>query len=179
MSIRSIRAALPTMLAVCGLLGTAAPVYAELGGAPMVTPSGAVAKTITPVARAASSTSASGTASVASTASAAASTASYTIKQTTLSGGTVVREYVAQDGKVFAIAWRGPRIPDLSTLLGTYFPQYKSALEAQRAQRAGRGPAAVDESGLVVYSVGHMGAFFGQAYLRNALPSGVSADQIQ
>lgn len=169
MSIRLIRALVPAALAACGALGSATPASAALGGAPMATPSGAVAKSLAPVARAASSTSAPST----------AASAGYTVKETTFSSGAVVREYVGTDGNVFGITWRGPFMPDLSALLGTYFPQYKSGVEAQRAQRRGRGPVAVEQSGLVVHSAGHMGAFFGQAYLPAALPSGVSADDIQ
>ena len=169
MSIRLIRVLVPAAIAVGGALGVATPASAALGGAPMATPSGAVAKTVSPVARAASS----------SNAVRSSTSASFTVKQTTYSAGTVVREYVGADGNVFGIAWQGPFMPDLAALLGSYFPQYKSAVEAQRAQRSGRGPIAVDQSGLVVHSLGHMGAFFGQAYLPAALPSGVSADDIQ
>lgn len=169
MSIRLIRALVPTALALCGTLGVATPARAELGGAPMTPPPGAVAKSFSPVARAASSTNSS----------TAATSASYTVKETTFSAGTVVREYVGADGNVFGISWRGPFMPDLSSLLGTYFPQYKRAIEAQRAQRPGRGPVAVEQAGLVVHSLGHMRAYFGQAYLPAALPSGVSADDIQ
>ena len=170
MSIRSIRALVPAALAVCGALGLATPAYAALGGEPMTTPSGAVAKTVSPVAHAAAS-SMSG--------SSASTSANYTVKETTLSSGTVVREYVGTDGMVFGIAWNGPFMPDLSSLLGTYFSQYTSGVEAQRAQRTGRGPVAVQQSGLVVHSAGHMGAFFGQAYLPTALPSGVNSGDIQ
>jgi len=168
MSIRLIRTLVPAALAVCGALGVATPASAALGGAPMTTPSGAVAKTVSPVARAASS----------SSAASSSTSAGYTVKQTTDSAGTAVREYIGADGNVFGIAWQGRFMPDLATLLGSYFPQYKSAIEAQRAQHAGRGPVAVEQSGLVVHSLGHMGAFFGQAYLPAALPSGVSADDI-
>lgn len=169
MSIRLIRTLVPAALAFCGTLGVATPACAALGGAPMATPSGAVAKSVSPVARAASSPNASSV----------SASANYTVKETTFASGTVVHEYVGTDGNVFGITWRGPFMPDLSALLGTYFPQYKSAVEAQRAQRTGRGPVAVELSGLVVHSLGHMGAYFGQAYLPAALPSGVSADDIQ
>ncbi|WP_367949005.1 DUF2844 domain-containing protein [Paraburkholderia sp. NMBU_R16] len=158
---------MPAAAALCGALGFGTPASAELGGAPMTTPSGAVAKTLSPVERAASST----RSSIASP--------SYRVQETTFPVGTVVREYIDADGKVFGIAWRGPFAPNLSALLGTYFSQYKSAVEAQRARRPGRGPVAVEQSGLVVHSLGHMGAYSGQAYLSTELPSGVSADDIQ
>jgi hypothetical protein len=118
--------------------------------------------------------------SASSTASSATASASYTVRETVLGNGTVVREYLATDGAVFGIAWRGPQMPDLSSLLGTYFPQYVAGVKAVRAARGGgRGPVAVDQSSLVVRSGGHMGAFNGQAWLPPALPAGVSGSDIQ
>nr|WP_167353902.1 DUF2844 domain-containing protein [Caballeronia sordidicola] len=151
-----------------GLLAVS-PAYAVLGGAPMTAPSGA---TVT------NSVSHAASASAASAAS-SASASSFTVRTTTLPVGTVVNEYVGADGTVFGIAWQGPRIPDLPTLLGSYFPQYVQGIQNQRANGGGRGPVSVAGSALVVRSGGHMGAFVGQAYLPQALPAGVSASDIQ
>ena len=173
MSIRSTKAALPATLVATALVAAAAPVRAELGSAPMQTPAGATANAIAPAARAASAGTGTGT-------SGRAAAVSYSVKQTTLSSGTVVREYIGQDGTVFGIAWIGPRMPDVATLLGSYFAQVTSAVEAQRAQRGGgRGPARVEQPGLVVHSSGHPGLFAGQAYLPRALPAGVTGNDIQ
>ncbi|WP_346730351.1 DUF2844 domain-containing protein [Caballeronia sp. dw_276] len=145
-----------------------APAYAVLGGAPMTAPAGATV-----------SNSVSHAASVPAGSAAAASTSAFTVRTTTLAVGTVVNEYVGADGTVFGIAWQGPRIPDLPTLLGSYFPQYVQGIQNQRANGGGRGPVSVAGSALVVRSGGHMGAFVGQAYLPQALPAGVSASDIQ
>jgi hypothetical protein len=112
-------------------------------------------------------------------ASAASAPSSYTLRETTLGNGTVVREYLAADGTVFGLAWRGPQMPNLNDLLGTYFPQYLAGVEAVRAARGGHGPVAVEQGSLVVHSGGHMGAFAGQAWLPQALPAGVSGTDIQ
>lgn len=99
----------------------------------------------------------------------------YTVNETTLSSGTIVREYVAQSGTVFAIAWHGPQ-----TLLGAYFSAYLQGLsDARAAMGGGYGPLAVQQSGLVVQTGGHMGAYTGRAYLPQALPQGFNADDIQ
>ncbi|RKP45634.1 DUF2844 domain-containing protein [Trinickia fusca] len=168
MSTRLIRAALPATLAVCGLLCVSAPAQAALGGKPMTPPSGSTSTTLSPSARAA----AQGVMASITTA------ANYTVKQTTLDSGTVVREYIAQDGNVFGIAWMGPRV-DLPNLLGDYFPQYASGAAALRKARGARGPVDYEQPGLVVRSGGHMGAFVGQAWLPQALPPGVSGDDIR
>jgi hypothetical protein len=102
------------------------------------------------------------------------------VRETTLGSGTVIREYVSSAGSVFGLAWSGPRMPDLSDLLGGYFPQYVAAVtNARQLRGGGHGPGIVRDSGLVVHSGGHMGAFSGQAYLPQALPAGVSATDIQ
>lgn len=146
------------------VLGGAAPALAALGGTPTPPPAGASSVSLTPIVHAASN---------------AGTTASYTVTQTTLASGTVVREYVSAAGTVFGIAWSGPRMPDLPQLLGTYFTQFDSARVALRSSQPGRGPLDLSLPGLVVRSGGHMGAFSGQAYLPQSLPTGVSAADIQ
>ncbi|WP_244814604.1 DUF2844 domain-containing protein [Caballeronia sp. Lep1P3] len=161
---------LTTALAlVAGALGVCAigPAHAALGSQPLTAPQGATAANA--VVHAA--TGASG--------ASASAAANYSVRTTTLASGTVINEYVSSGGTVFGIAWRGPRVPDLSTLLGSYFPQYKQGLLAQRAERGGRGAVSVEGSDLVVHSSGHMGAFAGNAYLPQSLPAGVSASDIQ
>jgi hypothetical protein len=105
---------------------------------------------------------------------------SYTVNETTLRGGTVVREYVAQNGAVFAVVWHGPQMAPLNTLLGGYFPEYLREMSAARAaQGGGHGPATVQEDGLIVQTGGHMGNFTGRAYLPQALPQGTSPKDLQ
>jgi hypothetical protein len=155
--------------------------YAGLGSAPMTPPAGSSVSTPTvqPATSATNSASAAVQRSAISGASSASASASYTVRETTFGNGTVVREYLAADGSVFGLAWRGPQMPDLTDLLGTYFPQYVAGVKTVRAKRGGHGPVAVDQSSLVVHSGGHMGAFAGQAWLPTALPAGVSGADIQ
>jgi len=128
------------------------------------------------VMRSASSASSGATTASSST----AASASYTVQQTTLGNGTVIREYISSAGSVFGLAWSGPQMPNLSDLLGSYFPQYVAGVTSARKVRGGgHGPGIVQDSGLVVHSGGHMGAFSGQAYLPQALPAGVSGTDIQ
>lgn len=111
----------------------------------------------------------------------AATAPAFNVVQTVLPTGTTVREYVGPSGTVFGIVWDGPDMPPLNTLLGAYFPTYRQALDARRAARRGGapGPVQVEEAGLTVQSGGHMGSFFGRAYLAHSIPSGASAADIR
>lgn len=92
---------------------------------------------------------------------------------------TVVREYVASDGRVFAVAWSGPFMPDMRQILGTYFQQYSAGAQTVRSSRPGRHPFNLQTPGLVVQNSGHMRAYVGRAYDPGLLPSGVTADAIR
>ncbi|NIF55188.1 DUF2844 domain-containing protein [Burkholderia sp. Ax-1724] len=175
-AVQAVALVLPCSLAA---LMAAQSAHAALGAAPMTPP--ADASVSSRVVQPASSAAQSVMRSASSAASAASSTAaSYTVRETTFGNGTVVREYLAANGSVFGIAWHGPQMPDLNDLLGSYFPQYVAGVKAARAARGNaRGPVSVEQSGLVVQSAGHMGAFSGVAWLPSALPAGVSGSDIQ
>lgn len=87
-----------------------------------------------------------------------------------------VNEYLSSSGTVFAISWRGPRPPDLSELLGSYFTEYQTAAASPHIQRH---HLFVTTKDLVVEAGGHMRDLRGRAYVPALLPPGMSADQIQ
>lgn len=93
--------------------------------------------------------------------------------------GTVVREFVSPDGRVFGVAWQGPFIPNLQQILGTYFQQYSTAAREAKSKRAGRRPLNIRQPGLVVQTSGMMRSYWGRAYAPDLLPQGVSANEIQ
>ena len=113
----------------------------------------------------------------AATATAAATDAVYTVSQSTLDSGTVVREYSDTAGKVFAVSWRGPTLPDLRTLLGEKFAVMNAAA-GQRA-RAGHSQLALNQSDVVLVSNGHMRSFAGHAWIPSALPAGFDTTAIE
>jgi hypothetical protein len=156
--------------------------HAALGSAPLTPPADASvsSRLVQPASGANQSVMRSESSAASSASSATSSPSSYTVRETTFGNGTVVREYLATSGAVFGIAWHGPQMPDLSDLLGSYFPQYVAGVKAVRAARGNaRGPVSVNDSGLVVRSGGHMGAFSGVAWLPSELPAGVSGSDIQ
>jgi Protein of unknown function (DUF2844) len=104
---------------------------------------------------------------------------SYTVHEIQAATGTVVREYVSPEGKVFAVAWHGAALPDMRQLLGSYFDRYAQANQSQSGGRMRRGPVLINQPGLVVQIGGHPRAFAGRAYVPEMLPSGVRAENIQ
>ena len=101
----------------------------------------------------------------------------YTVHETILPTATLVRQYVSNAGKVFAITWSGPYMPDLRQLMGTHF----DTMIARQAGKvhAGQRAASQHESDLVVEAGGHPRHFVGRAYLPGALPAGVTEKDIQ
>lgn len=96
-----------------------------------------------------------------------------------LDSGTEVRQYAGPDGVVFAVSWRGPVLPDLNLLLGTYLPVFKREIERLRAAGRRGSPLSVTRDGLVVESNGRMRNFFGYAYARDLMPSGVTVEDVR
>jgi hypothetical protein len=102
----------------------------------------------------------------------------YTIHELRSPAGIVVREYASPSGKVFAVAWQGPALPDMKLLLGTYFEEFQKAAQAQN-RRGGHGPLIIEEPDLVVQLGGHMRSFVGRAYLPTQIPSNVRNEEIR
>jgi uncharacterized protein DUF2844 len=92
-----------------------------------------------------------------------------------LPSGIVVREFVSPGGTVFAISWRGPKMPDLRELLGPAFEQW-----VQSDTRVRQGPHRTTMTGpeLVIRSGGHRGAFAGRAWVPSLVPPGVDPDTL-
>jgi hypothetical protein len=103
----------------------------------------------------------------------------FTVHEIQTRMGTVVREFAAADGKVFAVAWHGPSMPPMQQILGSYVQQYSAGVQAHHAAHVGRSPLNIQEPGLVVQSSGHARAYFGRAYVPGMLPPGVTPDQIR
>jgi Protein of unknown function (DUF2844) len=77
----------------------------------------------------------------------------YTVEQISTPAGVTVNEYLPHNGTVFAVSWRGPRPPNLSQLLGSYFAEYQTAAAAPPAQHH---RLLLQTEHLVVETSGHM-----------------------
>lgn len=104
---------------------------------------------------------------------------SYSVQEIQGDSGTVVREYVSGEGRVFGVAWQGPLAPDMRQMLGGYFDQYTQAAKARSGPRYGRKPLIIEQPGFVVQVGGHPRAFMGKAYVPDMLPAGVKPEDIQ
>lgn len=107
----------------------------------------------------------------------ATAVAGYTVSQITLPTGTVVNEYVSSEGKVFAVSWKGPAMPNLEQTLGTYFTAFKAAGAVPHG--ANHHGLAIQQSDLVLQTSGHMRAWSGKAYVPSLLPPNFSLGDIK
>lgn len=99
----------------------------------------------------------------------------YALHEIVQPSGTAVREYVSPAGRVFAVAWDGPVLPDLQQVLGPYFERYVAAAKDKRVKRT---PVVIRETTLVVVTGGRVRAFTGRAYVPGLVPPGVDADAL-
>ena len=102
----------------------------------------------------------------------------YTVHASALESGTAIQEYATPAGVVFAVQWRGPVLPDLDDLLGTYFATFRA--EAQKSRAAGRrgSPMTLTTDALMVNSTGRMRNFAGWAYAPELVPADVSIKDV-
>lgn len=99
----------------------------------------------------------------------------YSIHEIQSQTGTIVREFVSPEGKVFGVAWQGQTLPNFQQVLGSYYSQFIQNAPRQRKH----GPVTVQMPGLVVQSGGHMRALTGRAYIPEMVPGSVKAEEIK
>jgi Protein of unknown function (DUF2844) len=140
-----------TLAALCPL-----PSYATLGSAPGAnTPAATAARSLLQPATA---------------------TASYTVHEAVGGDGVTIREYVLPSNVVFAVTWQGPVRPDMSALLGSYFPNFANTNDGRPR---GTGPLVRHDGDFHIESAGHAGYFFGKAYLPRLVPANVQVKDLQ
>lgn len=109
----------------------------------------------------------------------ATSGAGFTVHEIEAPTGTLIREYAAPSGRIFAVSWQGPSKPDLRELFGSYFQQFVDASSAAPHGAAARRHFQVRQPDLIVQSSGRMRAFHGRAYVPSLLPPGVAVSDIR
>jgi hypothetical protein len=96
----------------------------------------------------------------------------------TLPNGASVREFTNANGRVYALTWSGPGKPDLRSLLGGYFDRLQAG-NARINPRARRQPMQLVRSDVVIQTGGHMGYFWGVAYIPALAPAGFAVTDLQ
>ncbi|CAG4891637.1 DUF2844 domain-containing protein [Paraburkholderia gardini] len=104
---------------------------------------------------------------------------SFQVRTTTDDGGTTISEYTTPAGQVFAYTWQGPTMPDLKTLLGSFYDSWRDGAASAQARASTLHATRIAQPDVVVESGGQMRSYVGRAWLPGALPAGVSADDLR
>lgn len=98
--------------------------------------------------------------------------------QTSTEGPNAIREYINDDGVVFAVSWNGLNMPALDLLLGVHFTEFKIAA-AMQSQNKGRRSFNVEGPNIEVHTFGHMRDIRGIAFIKSLLPAGLKWEELQ
>jgi hypothetical protein len=105
-------------------------------------------------------------------------TSQYAVHELKMADGSRVRQYVAGDGRIFAVSWHTLYKPNLSTMLGTSFPAYTEAAH-EASQRGGIQRQFRHAKGdLVIQASAHMQVYSGFAYKPSLLPLGLNPQSL-
>jgi hypothetical protein len=111
-----------------------------------------------------------------SIAQAAQSATPYSMHQSVDANGVTIREYVLPNNVVFAVTWDGPIRPNMTALLGNYFPNY---VNVAQSRARGTGPLVDGDDAFRIESTGRLGRFSGMAWLPREFPAGVRPGDLQ
>lgn len=112
----------------------------------------------------------------AATAGPVSSSLGYTMRVSRDANGVTVREYVLPTNVVFAVTWDGPVRPDMTSLLGSYFPR---AVSTSAARGRGTGPLIERSGDFHIESAGAPGHASGKAFLPRLVPANVRIEDLQ
>jgi len=102
----------------------------------------------------------------------------YSVYESQLENGTAITEFANADGRVFAVSWKGPVLPDFQGLLGSHFEAFSAGAKQARVPGRLGTPLNIAQQKLVVRSNGRMRHFFGYAYVPDLVPAGVNIDDV-
>jgi hypothetical protein len=99
----------------------------------------------------------------------------YSVHEIETASGTVIHEYVSAAGKVFAVSWRGPGVPNLPQLLGSYSEQLRQAATLPHYNHHRMN---IETPDVVMQSRGHLRTHSGRAWAPALLPQNFSPKDI-
>jgi len=100
----------------------------------------------------------------------------YDLHQITMQDGSVVKEFVSPGGTVFAVAWHGHFIPNLSQLLGSYVTNLQ---QGQRTRVIPRRGITIQGNDFMFTSFGVNRSFRGRAYVPSLVPADLKMEVVQ
>jgi hypothetical protein len=102
-------------------------------------------------------------------------TVDYSVHEIQTTSGIVIREYVSGAGKVFAVSWRGPALPDLAQLLGSYSQPLRQGATHPHYNHHRLN---IETPNVVMQSGGHLRTLYGRAWVPAMLPQNFSLKDI-
>ena len=99
----------------------------------------------------------------------------YDVHEIQTPAGTVIHEYVSAQGKVFAVSWRGPGLPDLAELLGSYAAQLA---QAQPRTHYNHHHLRIETPEVVMQSDAYLRSRSGRAWVPALFPQSLSPKDI-
>jgi hypothetical protein len=99
----------------------------------------------------------------------------YSVHEIQTASGMVIHEYVSAVGKVFAVSWRGPGIPDLPQLLGSYSEPLRQAATHPHYNHHRLN---IETPDVVMHSSAHLRTRSGRAWAPALMPQNFSPKDI-
>ena len=103
-------------------------------------------------------------------------TATYAVHEISGASGMLVHEYLGADGKVFAVSWSGPGVPNLGAMLGGYYAEVQQAVSRPHYNHH---HLSVVTPQVVLHSSGHLRTFAGRAWAPALLPQNFAVADIK
>ena len=100
----------------------------------------------------------------------------YSVHEIQTPSGMVINEYVSSQGKVFAVTWRGPGLPDLPQLLGGYSAELAQAVTHPHYNHHHLN---IEAPNVVMQSGGHLRTRYGRAWVPALLPENFSLKDVR
>ena len=99
----------------------------------------------------------------------------YELHEIQTPAGAVIHEYVSAQGKVFAVTWHGPGLPDLAQLLGSYAEQLA---RAQTGVHYNHHQLRIETPEVVMQSEAYLRSRSGRAWVPALFPQSLSPKDI-
>jgi hypothetical protein len=101
----------------------------------------------------------------------------YEVHEIQTPAGGVIHEYVSSQGKVFAVTWRGPGLPDLAQLLGSYMAQLARA-QSESGPHFNHHHLRIETPEVVMQSDAYLRSRSGRAWVPALFPQSLSPKDI-